>query len=91
MSEQEPNGDLPVWVRVLFRYGIVGFLALVFAYVLVNDVRAALASVQRTVDAHDTNERRDGAVMRYYLRQVCLNTATTEPARAGCVLPEEAR
>jgi hypothetical protein len=90
-EQQEQNGDFPVWVRVLFRYGIVGFLALAFAYVLIKDVREALAAVHIKIDAHTRRSEQDQSIMRFYLRQLCLNTGTSEQARSGCMLPEEAR
>jgi hypothetical protein len=88
---QEPNGDTPVWVKVLFRYGIVGFLALVFAWVLIKDVRDALAAVQADLAVHTKHSEQDDAALRYYLWRVCLNTADSDVERSGCVLPEEAR
>jgi hypothetical protein len=90
-STQEPNGDLPVWVRVLFRYGIVGFLCLVFAWVLLKDVRESQAAIRADIAAHFKQSEQFDAALRYYLWRVCLNTAPTEPERAGCVLPSESR
>lgn len=92
MSEsREPNGDTPLWVRILFRYGIVGFLALASYYVLVSEVRGGQKELIKMFMDHANQSERGDLEMRFFLRAICINAAKDDAQRAGCVLPGEAR
>lgn len=70
----DTNGDLPVWVRVLFRYGVGSGIALFLVY----QVAVAQAKdIKQLLSDHQ--------LLKFYLRGICLNTATTEAQRLNCV------
>jgi hypothetical protein len=89
MGETEPNGDMPVWVRVLYRYGIPGFLALVLVWFLVSSVSDSQAAIQHTLDSHAQQSQQNDAIIKFYLRQLCINTAKDDGR--NCDFPQDAR
>ena len=85
--DHEPNGSTPLWVRLLYRYGVPAGIALFLTYFLTQNVSkdvAAVAASQRTMQAEHQE-------LRFYLRAICINTAATEWQRAACVPTNEAR
>jgi hypothetical protein len=71
-SNGNGNGG-PWWAQLIARYGIVGALCVFLVYFLVSDLWANVQAM-----------RVEHSELRYYLRGVCLNTATTETQRAYC-------
>ena len=85
--DTEPNGDTPIWARILYRYGVPAGIALFLTYFLTQNVSRDVASVamsQRIMQAEHQE-------LRFFLRAICINTAETEWQRAACVPPNEAR
>lgn len=78
-GQELPNGSTPVWLRVVYVYGIPGAIALFAFYLLAVSVTNAMASVQRDVTLLQ-REHRDQA---YTQRAICLSLAKlaqTDPA-----------
>jgi len=67
------NGDTPLWVKVLYRYGVPAVIALGLTWTLTHDVAANVAAM-----------RTEHLEIRIYLRAICLNAATDEIAIARC-------
>jgi hypothetical protein len=78
--EHEPNGDTPLWVRLLYRYGVPAGIALFLTYTLTNSVASDVSAM-----------RTEHQELRFYLRGICLNTAQTEQQRSACVPPNSER
>lgn len=82
--EEEINGDLPTWAKVIYRYGlaaaIAGFLVWFVTQGLSDDVRATRDMLREHI-----------AEQRFYLRAICVNTSQTEIQRAQCVDVERGR
>jgi hypothetical protein len=74
------NGDTPVWVKVLYRYGVPAVIALGLTYTLTHDVSANVAAM-----------RAEHQEIRFYLRAICINGAFSDADRARCVPPGETR
>lgn len=65
------------WDKLLKAYGAATVIALFLVYWLTGDVMGTLKTLAATTNEHATETA-------IYLRQICLNTATTENQRAGC-------
>jgi hypothetical protein len=75
------NGELPIWARVLWRYGIPGFIALYLVY-------QGSQGFGLTLDAIKDEQRTHVSETNFYLRQLCVFTAKTAGADpAACILP----
>jgi len=68
------NGDTPLWIRVLYRYGVPAAIALFLVWSMTSAFGSDLHTVKEEV--HD---------LRYFMRLICVNTAKTEADRAQCV------
>jgi hypothetical protein len=90
-EEQPPNGDLPVWAKLVWaaavKWGLWSVVALALGYVLVGDVRADVRALRTEHSAMSAILQR----LEFYQRQTCFNTAKDEAQRAGCVFPSDAR
>lgn len=91
MESVKQSSD-PVWIRILYRYGIPGALALYFAYNMTNAFSSKLDAMGETIRAHSslsilTNEEIKESVARQeiYLRLVCVNTSKTSEATNRCL------
>jgi hypothetical protein len=85
MREQRVVAAPPTyWERMLAKYGLATVLAVAFFWWLTSDVSGVMRETNATLKDHvrDSN---------FYLRQLCLNTAQTDAARAGCIPPEQHR
>jgi hypothetical protein len=71
------NGDLPVWAKVLFRYGIVGAIALYLVYQGTQGFGRDLLTIRDDLHIHMSETT-------FYMRQICVNTAKDDAARASC-------
>jgi hypothetical protein len=60
------------------KYGALGAIAVFLVWWMANDVTGTLRALDQALTGHvsETN---------FYLRSICLNTATTEAQRAGCI------
>lgn len=65
------------WEKALRTYGSATVIALFLVYWLTGDIFGTLKVLTAELDEHVTETA-------IYLRQICLNTATTENQRAGC-------
>lgn len=84
LTDAEPNGDTPIWVRILYRYGIPGGIALFLVWFVTSGLTAKLEKNQETLETH---VKEQGALMKeqgYLLQQICVNTATSDSQRALC-------
>lgn len=72
--EDEMNGDTPVWVKVLYRYGVPAVIALGLTWTLTHDVSANVAAM-----------RAEHMELRFYMRAICINSAQSEADMARCV------
>lgn len=70
------------WDKTLTKYGVATVIALFLVWWITGDVSGALKSIKGTLEEHVSENN-------FYLRQVCLNTATTESQRVGCIPPRE--
>jgi hypothetical protein len=77
MGESNGNGA-PMWVRALDRYGVVAAIALFLVWFLTSGLTNDITAMRR--------EHRD---LRFYLRAICLNTASTAAQQAQCAPPVE--
>lgn len=82
IDEDAMNGTIPIWVKILFRYGIVGALCLLFAYVLVSDLhdgQKELAKGQKQITeyiaVHQQQMKMDNQSARIYLHAICIAVA----------------
>lgn len=80
VMEDHINGDTPVWVKVIYRYGIPAAIALFLTYSMTHDVSTNVAAM-----------RAEHQELRFYLRAICVNAAVDDVAIARCVSPNEAR
>ena len=78
--DHDPNGDTPLWIRILYRYGVPASIALFLTYFITSSIATDVTAM-----------RTEHQELRFYLRGICLNTAETEQARAGCIPPNERR
>lgn len=85
--DHEPNGATPMWVRLIYRYGVPAGIALFLTYFLTQNVTKDMARVASSVEQMQGEHQE----LRFFLRAICLNTADTESQRAACVPPNEAR
>ena len=85
--DHEPNGITPLWVRLLYRYGVPAGIALFLTYFLTQNVTRDMAAMRGDV----SQMRSEHQELRFFLRAICINTAETEWQRAACVPPNEAR
>ncbi len=90
-SDQPASGD-PLWVRLLYRYGIPGALALYFAYSMTNSFSSKLDAMADLSKAHSSlsilsgQEQRESSIRQEtYLRLLCVNTAKTDEAKNRCL------
>lgn len=63
--------------RMLGRYGLATLLALGLTIWLVNTVSADISDIRRQLSTHVTETN-------IYLRQICINTASTDAQRYQC-------
>jgi alkanesulfonate monooxygenase SsuD/methylene tetrahydromethanopterin reductase-like flavin-dependent oxidoreductase (luciferase family) len=93
--EQEPNGNLPAWVRLAAwaakQFGLWAVVAVGLILFLGWHVSAAIAQVSAKVDAHATEAGRDSSELSFYLRALCFNAADDEAERAACIPPRQMR
>ncbi len=75
----EMNGNTPMWVKVLYRYGVPAVIALGLTWTLTHDVAANVSAM-----------RAEHQEIRFYLRAICINSATSEAEWARCVPPTDA-
>ena len=74
-------GDMPVWVRVLWRYGIVGATMLYLVW-------QGTQGFGSTLNAIKDEQRTHISETNFYLRQLCVFTAKTAGADpAACIMP----
>jgi hypothetical protein len=76
-DEDDTNGDLPVWARITFKWGVGSAIALYLVYQVTQAFGSTLVTIRDEQRTHisETN---------FYLRQVCLNTAKDDVQRSGC-------
>jgi hypothetical protein len=77
--DHEPNGLTPLWVRLVYRYGVPAAIALFLTYTITSSVASDVTAM-----------RQEHLELRFYLRGICLNTAQSESQRSACVPPNEA-
>lgn len=65
------------WDKALTKYGVATVIAMFLVWWITGDVSGTLKGMRATLDEHVTETA-------IYLRQICLNTATSENQRAGC-------
>jgi hypothetical protein len=80
-GKEFPNGNLPIWARILFLYGIPGFIALYLVYQGTQGFGATLTTIRDDLRVHMSETG-------FYMRQICVNTAKDDAARAGCYPPQ---
>lgn len=88
----------PWWVAAMKTWGVGAGIGIFLVGFLVQVVIAKLDAADAKQDATNAKIEKLGedqrlglADTRYLLRSICLNTATNEAQRAGCVLPGRAR
>ena len=64
--------------RILTKWGLATLLALGLVWWIATDVSGTMRDIRNKLDTHMNDTT-------FYLRQVCLNTATNESQRAGCI------
>lgn len=82
----------PMWVRLLFKYGIPGALCLYLVYMMTATFSGKLDAMGDDLHAHSslsllTNQDLKESAVRQevYLRLLCVNTAKNDEARNRCL------
>lgn len=65
---------LPLWLKLGLRYGLGGAIALFLVYQM---AVAQASDIKQLLTDHQ--------LLKFYLRGICLNTASTEAQRLNCV------
>lgn len=91
-------GPAPWWVRAIQNLGLPTVYALGTAFVLYTILTGDLSAWKKQQDEikallvqHVNDTLSDQRETRFYLRQICINSAKDEYQRAGCIAPETAR
>lgn len=83
------GGSVP-WVGILYKFGIPGFLCLVFAYLLFIRVSDAIANVGADVKASRMEHAQQSQYLREqtrYLYGICVILAKDQTQRLLCIPP----
>jgi hypothetical protein len=72
-AEQQIKNE-PWWARFIERYGIATLLAAWLIYFITTGLSKDVKAM-----------REEHQELRIYLRQICMNTAATDIAYAGCI------
>ncbi len=70
--------------RLIAKYGEVTVIALALVWWLASDVSGTVRGVREDLREHILTTN-------YYLKQICLNGATSDVQRYACIPPEERR
>lgn len=84
MTGSHDNGDMPIWIRAAYRYGVPSVIALGLVYFLTMHVDGMVHAMSESLQYHITEQK-------FFLRAICINTAMSESQRLNCVPPSEAR
>lgn len=86
------NESSPWWAKVLDRWGFPTAVAALLLWFFLTQGGAALADFNKAqgamntaLTAHSAQMKMDAMEMRFYLRQLCVNSARTEAARSLCL------
>lgn len=74
---RQGDSDLPVWARVLFKYGAITAIALYLIWQNTQGFGATLTSIR-------DEQRRHIIETNFFLQRVCINTARDDVQRALC-------
>lgn len=80
LTDQPSLNAMAAAERVLKQYGLATLLALAFFWWVTSDVSGTIRNVRDVLNEHVSSST-------FYSRQICLNTARDEAARAGCTPP----
>lgn len=75
------NGDMPLWIRAAYRYGAPTIIALGLVWFLAMHADGMLHAMSESLQEHITEQK-------FFLRAICMNTATSENQRASCIPPQ---
>lgn len=88
------DGEYPVWVKIIYFFGLPSAIAIYLVYYLVIGVSAGIVDIKEGTAKNDINiqylikqsGRQDIKmdVMNRLLQQICYNTAETADARNNC-------
>lgn len=79
-----PNGAANAAERVLRKDGPVALIALGLTCFIAWLMASGVADLKKTLADHVSDSS-------FYMRQICLNTASTDTQRAGCWPPTQGR
>lgn len=85
------NGGSPAWLRAVYIVGVPSVIALFLVYFLTNSVIAQLTAhsqategMRQLLQQHMAQQELIQQENKFYLRQLCLNTARSDEQRAAC-------